>query len=154
MFWEGGQHNRLSQVAGRLFLFLLTAFWPLDHRISMAPCTNIDALSHRAGYSPLGRQHVLETFLRILTTFLGKNPQKSIIISTKRPKHPNYDGFLWVFPRKVVRIRMNSRNSLYNAPAKKVYKCYLRFSSSSRLCFCKFLSCGFRGSAAPIPITW
>ena len=31
----------------------------------------------------------------------------------------NYDGFLWVFPRNVVRIRMNSRNSLYNAPAKK-----------------------------------
>ena len=28
----------------------------------------------------------------------------------------NYDGFLWVFPRKVVRIRMDSRNSLYNAP--------------------------------------
>ena len=33
-----------------------------------------------------------------------------------------YDGFLWVFPRKVVRIRMKSRNSLYNAPAKKVSK--------------------------------
>ena len=32
----------------------------------------------------------------------------------------NYDGFPWVFPRKVIRIRMNSRNSLYNAPAKKV----------------------------------
>ena len=32
----------------------------------------------------------------------------------------NYDAFLWVFPRKVVRIRMNFRNSLYNAPAKKV----------------------------------
>ena len=31
----------------------------------------------------------------------------------------NYDGFLWVFPRKVVRIRMTSRDSLYNAPAKK-----------------------------------
>ena len=34
----------------------------------------------------------------------------------------NYDGFLWLFPRKVVRIRLNSRNSLYNAPAKKVSK--------------------------------
>ena len=31
----------------------------------------------------------------------------------------NYDGFLWVFSTKAVRIRMNSRNSLYNAPAKK-----------------------------------
>ena len=41
-------------------------------------------------------------------------------------KHPNYDGFLWVFPRRVVRIRMTSRNSLYNAPAKKV--------SNLRLC--------------------
>ena len=27
----------------------------------------------------------------------------------------NYDGCLWVSPRKVVRIRMNSRNSQYNA---------------------------------------
>ena len=33
--------------------------------------------------------------------------------SHKRPKHPNYDGFLWIFPRNVVRIRMNFRNSLY-----------------------------------------
>ena len=32
----------------------------------------------------------------------------------------NYDGFLWVFPRNVVRIRMNSWNSLYNAPGKEV----------------------------------
>ena len=37
----------------------------------------------------------------------------------------NYDGCLWVFPRKVVRIRMNSRNSLYKAPAKKVSKYYV-----------------------------
>ena len=36
------------------------------------------------------------------------------------PVCANYDGFVWVFPRKVVRIRMNSRNALYNAPAKKV----------------------------------
>ena len=28
---------------------------------------------------------------------------------------PNYDGFLWVFPRKVVR-------TLYNAPGKEVSK--------------------------------
>ena len=46
--------------------------------------------------------------------------RKSIIIRVLRPVCTSYDGFLWVFPRKVVRIRMNSRNSLYNAPAKKV----------------------------------
>ena len=40
--------------------------------------------------------------------------------SHKRPKRPNYDGSLWVFPRKVVRIRMTSRNCLYNAPGKEV----------------------------------
>ena len=28
--------------------------------------------------------------------------------------------FLWVFPRKVVRIRSDSRNALYNAPGKEV----------------------------------
>ena len=33
--------------------------------------------------------------------------------------YANYDGFLWVLPRKVVRIRMNSQNSPYNAPGKK-----------------------------------
>ena len=32
----------------------------------------------------------------------------------------NYDGFLWIFPRDVIRIRMNSRNSLYNAPSREV----------------------------------
>ena len=57
--------------------------------------------------------------MRILTTFLGKTH-----------RNPSYFGcfgrlcYLWWisvgFPRKVVRIRMNSRNSLYNAPAKKV----------------------------------
>ena len=36
--------------------------------------------------------------------------------SHKRPKHPNYD--LLVFPRNVIRIRMNSRNTLHNAPSK------------------------------------
>ena len=46
-------------------------------------------------------------FMRSLTTFLRKT-QKSINNSHKRPKHPNYDGFLWVFPRKVVRIRVGS----------------------------------------------
>ena len=60
-------------------------------------------------------------FMRILTTSLEKqaeihhNSGVSAICT-------NYDGFLWVFPRKGVRIRMNSRNSLYNAPAKKVSK--------------------------------
>ena len=57
-------------------------------------------------------------FMRILKTFFGK-PTEIHHNYYKRPKHPNYDGFLCVFPRKVVRIRMNSRNSLYNAPAKK-----------------------------------
>ena len=32
----------------------------------------------------------------------------------------NYDGILWIFPRNVIGIRMNFRNSLYNAPAKQV----------------------------------
>ena len=43
-------------------------------------------------------------------------------LAKRLSKTTRYDGFLWVFPRKVVRIRMNSRNSLYNAPAKKVSK--------------------------------
>ena len=34
--------------------------------------------------------------------------------------YANYDGLLWLFPRTVVRIRMNSRNSLHNAPCKEV----------------------------------
>ena len=45
--------------------------------------------------------------------------------SHKRPKHPNYDGLLLVFPRNVIRIRMNSRNSLYNTPGKEVSKTIL-----------------------------
>ena len=45
-----------------------------------------------------------------------EKPTETYHNSHKRPKHPNYDGFLWPFPRKVV--RMNSRTSLYNAPGK------------------------------------
>ena len=35
--------------------------------------------------------------------------------------YANYDGFLLVFPSNVIRIRMNSRNSLYNAPSTEVF---------------------------------
>ena len=63
-------------------------------------------------------------FMRILATFLGKT-HRIHQNSHKRPKHPNYDGFLWVLPRSVVRIRMHSRNSLYNTPGKEgSYTCY------------------------------
>ena len=40
----------------------------------------------------------------------------------KRPRHPNYGGFLLIFPRNAIRIRMNPRNSLFNAPGKEVSK--------------------------------
>ena len=45
--------------------------------------------------------------------FPWKNPQRSIIISTNGRNTRIYDGFLWVISRKVVRIHMNSRSSLY-----------------------------------------
>ena len=51
--------------------------------------------------------------------FPWKNPQKSIIIRVFRPFVLIMMDFCGFFPRKVVRIRMHSRNSLYNAPAKK-----------------------------------
>ena len=57
--------------------------------------------------------------MRILTTFL-ENPTDFHHNSGVSAVCTNYDGVLWVFPRKVVRIRMNSRHSLYNAPGKEV----------------------------------
>ena len=53
--------------------------------------------------------------------FPWKSQQKFIMIRVFRPFE--YDGFLWAFPRKVVRIRMNSRNPQHNAPGKEVSKC-------------------------------
>ena len=43
-----------------------------------------------------------------------------------------YDGFLWIFPRNVIKIRMNSRNSLYNAPGKEVSNKFLRNTQDKR----------------------
>ena len=50
----------------------------------------------------------------------------------------NYDGFLWVFPRKVIRICMNSRNSLYNAPTKRVSNPNGLFSATKSFVYCFF----------------
>ena len=61
-------------------------------------------------------------FMRILTAFLGKTRTDPSYNSGVLAASANYDGFLWVFPRNVVRIHMTSRNSLYNAPRKKVSK--------------------------------
>ena len=58
--------------------------------------------------------------MRILTTFPGKNPQKPIIIRVFRPLVRIMIGFCGVFPRNVVRIHMNSRNSQNNSPGKEV----------------------------------
>ena len=59
-------------------------------------------------------------FMEILTTFLEKKLQKSIITRVFRPFVRIIMGSLLVFPRKVIRIRMNSRNSQCNAPGKEV----------------------------------
>ena len=60
-----------------------------------------------------------EKFMQFLMTFLWENPQKSVIFRGLQPKLLNYDRFLWNFPRNVIRVRMNFRNSLCNAPARK-----------------------------------
>ena len=39
-------------------------------------------------------------------------------LPNKRPKHPTHDGFLLVFPRNVIRIRVDARNSSMH-PVKK-----------------------------------
>ena len=57
--------------------------------------------------------------MQILTTFLGKT-HRTHYDSGVSAVYANYDGFLWAFPRKV-RIRMDSRNSLYNAPGEEVW---------------------------------
>ena len=62
-----------------------------------------------------------QKFVRILMAFLGKSTEIHHN-SNERPKHLNYDGFLWIFPSKAIRIRMNFQNSLYNAPTRKVSK--------------------------------
>ena len=55
--------------------------------------------------------------MRILTIFL-ENPQKSIIIRVFQLAQTAETPVLW-WISEVVRIRMTSRNSLYNAPTKK-----------------------------------
>ena len=54
--------------------------------------------------------------------FPWKDPQRSIIIITNGRNTRIMMDFCGFFSRKVVRIRMNSRNSLYNAPAKETSK--------------------------------
>ena len=54
------------------------------------------------------------------------------------------DGFLWIFPRNVIRIRVNFRNSLYNAPAKKASNSFRGFQKRSlRCCSLEFPSRSF-----------
>ena len=50
--------------------------------------------------------------------------EKPTQIHHNSPKCLNYDGFLWAFLREVVRIRMNSRDFLCDAPGQEVYYCF------------------------------
>ena len=72
-------------------------------------------------FSPGAFYREFREFMRILMTFLGKTSRSPSEFAQKA-EHPNYDGFLLVFSRNVITIRMNSRNSLDNAPGKKVSK--------------------------------
>ena len=63
--------------------------------------------------------------MRILMTLLGKSTEihHNSGVSAFYAKS---DWFLWIFPGNVIRIRMILRDSLYNAPARKVSNCCVR----------------------------
>ena len=52
-------------------------------------------------------------FMQILMTFLGKIHRNPSSFACFGLLSANDDGLLWIFPRIVIRIRMNLRNSLY-----------------------------------------
>ena len=66
-------------------------------------------------YSPGALHREFRELMRIPMTFLG-NIHRNYHDSGVLAVCANYGGFLWILPRKVVRIGVNSRNSPYNAP--------------------------------------